>query len=236
MLRKEYAENPFDKEAYARLLKLALGTRNQKQFCEDAGLSRSYINKYVNGMMDKTPTVGTIEKIANATEDVSFEELLAAAGYDPQKHERKEPLEGRESNVAQSLIIPVLLNIMNSTYDWSISSKGYRDGEPVQVVIENEPVRDWYFIPVTKKDVTREDIMAILMSDQQFTNTSKVSFVTQNETIYDRIRTMQFPLLSLYVSAIRINGKNVEESEVKTNQKTDVNMVEIGSRKVFSIN
>lgn len=236
MLRKEYAENPFDKEAYARLLKLALGTRNQKQFCEDAGLSRSYINKYVNGMMDKTPTVGTIEKIANATEDVSFEELLAAAGYDPKKHERKEPLEGRESNVAQNLIMPVLLNIMNSTYEWSISSNGYRDGEPVQVVIENEPVRDWYFIPVTKKDVTREDIMAILMSDQQFTNTSKVSFVTQNETIYDRIRTMQFPLLSLYVSAIRINGKNVEESEVKTNQKTDVNMVEIGSRKIFSIN
>lgn len=236
MLRKEYAENPFDKEAYARLLKLALGTRNQKQFCEDAGLSRSYINKYVNGMMDKTPTVGTIEKIANATEDVSFEELLAAAGYDPQKHERKEPLEGRESSVAQSLIMPVLLNIMNSAYDWSISSKGYRDGEPVQVVIENEPVRDWYFIPVTKKDITREDIMATLMSDQQFTNTSKVSFVTQNETIYDRIRTMQFPLLSLYVSAIRINGKSIEESEVKTNQEAGVNIVATRQCNLFSIN
>ena len=44
MLRKEYAENPFQKEEYGRLLKLALGRRNQKQFCEDAGLSRSYIN------------------------------------------------------------------------------------------------------------------------------------------------------------------------------------------------
>ena len=235
MLRKEYAENPFDKEAYARLLKLALGTRNQKQFCEDAGLSRSYINKYVNGMMDKTPTVGTIEKIANATEDVSFEELLAAAGYDPEKHERKEPLEGRGSNVAQNLIMPVLLNIMNSTYDWSISSQGYREGEPVQVVIENEPVRDWYFIPVTKKDVTREDIMATLMSDQQFTNTSKVSFVTQNETIYDRIRTMQFPLLSLYVSAIRINGKSIEESELKTNQMMNKTQTVNQSKQVFSI-
>ena len=54
MLRKEYAENPFQKEEYGRLLKLALGRRNQKQFCEDAGLSRSYINKYINAMMDKT--------------------------------------------------------------------------------------------------------------------------------------------------------------------------------------
>ena len=42
MLRKEYAENPFQKEEYGRLLKLAQGRRNQKQFCEDAGLSRSY--------------------------------------------------------------------------------------------------------------------------------------------------------------------------------------------------
>lgn len=235
MLRKEYAENPFQKEEYGRLLKLAQGRRNQKQFCEDAGLSRSYINKYINAMMDKPPTIGTIEKIADATEDVSFEELLVAAGYDPVKHERKEPLEGRESNVSQSLIMPVLLNIMNSDYEWSISSQGYREGEPVQVVIENEPVRDWYFIPVTKKDVAREDILAALMSDQQFTNTSKVSFVTQNEIIYDRIRTMQFPLLSLYVSAIRINGKNIEESELKTNQMMNKTHAVNQSKQVFSI-
>lgn len=235
MLRKEYAENPFQKEEYGRLLKLAQGRRNQKQFCEDAGLSRSYINKYINGMMDKPPTIGTIEKIADATEDVSFEELLVAAGYDPEKHERKEPLEGRESNVSQSLIMPVLLNIMNSDYEWSISSQGYREGEPVQIVIENEPVRDWYFIPVTKKDVAREDILAALMSDQQFTNTSKVSFVTQNEIIYDRIRTMQFPLLSLYVSAIRINGKNIEESELKTNQMMNRTHAVNQSKQVFSI-
>ena len=58
MLRKEYTENPFNKEEYGRLLKLALGPRNQKQFCVDAGLSRSYINKYINGMMDKPPTIG----------------------------------------------------------------------------------------------------------------------------------------------------------------------------------
>lgn len=235
MLRKEYAENPFQKEEYGRLLKLALGTRNQKQFCEDAGLSRSYINKYINAMMDKPPTIGTIEKIADATEDVSFEELLVAAGYDPEKHERKETMKGKVDDAGQYLIMPVLLNIMNSDYEWSISSQGYREGEPVQIVIENEPVRDWYFIPVTKKDVAREDILAALMSDQQFTNTSKVSFVTQNEIIYDRIRTMQFPLLSLYVSAIRVNGKNIEESEIKTNQETDVKIVEVQHKNLFCI-
>lgn len=235
MLRKEYAENPFQKEEYGRLLKLALGRRNQKQFCEDAGLSRSYINKYINAMMDKPPTIGTIEKIADATEDVSFEELLVAAGYDPEKHERKETMKGKVDDAGQYLIMPVLLNIMNSDYEWSISSQGYREGEPVQIVIENEPVRDWYFIPVTKKDVAREDILAALMSDQQFTNTSKVSFVTQNEIIYDRIRTMQFPLLSLYVSAIRVNGKNIEESEIKTNQEMDVKIVGVQHKNLFCI-
>lgn len=235
MLRKEYAENPFQKEEYGRLLKLALGTRNQKQFCEDAGLSRSYINKYINAMMDKPPTIGTIEKIADATEDVSFEELLVAAGYDPGKHERKEPLEGRESTVSQSLIMPVLLNIMNSAYEWSFTYEGYQDREPVRIEIENAPVKEWYFIPVIKKNITREDIMAALMNEQNFTSTSKVSFVTKDEKIYDLIKSMQFPLLSLYVSAIWVNGKNIDESEVKTNQKTDVNIVETQKKCTYLI-
>lgn len=235
MLRKEYAENPFQKEEYGRLLKLALGRRNQKQFCEDAGLSRSYINKYINAMMDKPPTIGTIEKIADATEDVSFEELLVAAGYDPGKHERKEPLEGRESTVSQSLIMLVLLNIMNSAYEWSFTYEGYQDREPVRIEIENAPVKEWYFIPVIKKNITREDIMAALMNEQNFTSTSKVSFVTKDEKIYDLIKSMQFPLLSLYVSAIRVNGKNIEESEIKTNQETDVKIVEVQHKNLFCI-
>lgn len=235
MLRKEYAENPFQKEEYGRLLKLALGRRNQKQFCEDAGLSRSYINKYINAMMDKPPTIGTIEKIADATEDVSFEELLVAAGYDPEKHERKEPLDGRESNVSQSLIMLVLLNIMNSAYEWSFTYEGYQDREPVRIEIENAPVKEWYFIPVIKKNITREDIMAALMNEQNFTSTSKVSFVTKDEKIYDLIKSMQFPLLSLYVSAIWINGKNIDESEIKTNQETDVKIVEAQHKNLFCI-
>lgn len=235
MLRKEYAENPFQKEEYGRLLKLALGRRNQKQFCEDAGLSRSYINKYINAMMDKPPTIGTIEKIADATEDVSFEELLVAAGYDPGKHERKEPLEGRESTVSQSLIMLVLLNIMNSAYEWSFTYEGYQDREPVRIEIENAPVKEWYFIPVIKKNITREDIMAALMNEQNFTSTSKVSFVTKDEKIYDLIKSMQFPLLSLYVSAIWVNGKNIDESEIKTNQETDVKIVEVQHKNLFCI-
>ena len=136
MLRKEYAENPFQKEEYGRLLKLALGTRNQKQFCEDAGLSRSYINKYINAMMDKPPTIGTIEKIADATEDVSFEELLAAAGYDPEKHERKATLKGKVDDAGQYLLMPVLASNMNSAYEWSFTNEGYQDREPVRIEIE----------------------------------------------------------------------------------------------------
>lgn len=46
---------------------------------------------------------------------------------------------------------------------------------------------------------------------------------------------MQFPLLSLYVSAIRVNGKNIEESEIKTNQETDVKIVETQHKNLFCI-
>ena len=151
------------------------------------------------------------------------------------KHERKEPLEGRESTVSQSLIMLVLLNIMNSAYEWSFTYEGYQDREPVRIEIENAPVKEWYFIPVIKKNITREDIMAALMNEQNFTSTSKVSFVTKDEKIYDLIKSMQFPLLSLYVSAIWVNGKNIDESEIKTNQETDVNIVEGMQKNLFSI-
>ena len=77
--------------------------------------------------------------------------------------------------------------------------------------------------------------MAVLMNEQNFTSTSKVSFVTKDEKIYDLIKSMQFPLLSLYVSAIWVNGKNIEESEVKTNQETDVKIVEAQHKNLFCI-
>ena len=235
MLRKEYAENPFQKEEYGRLLKLALGRRNQKQFCEDAGLSRSYINKYINAMMDKPPTIGTIETIAAAPEEASLDDLLAASGYDPDKPEWKGTMKGKVDDAGQYLVMPVLASIMNSAYEWSFTYEGYRDREPVRIEIENAPVKKWYFIPVTKKNITREDIMAALMNEQNFTSTSKVSFVTKDEKIYDFIKSMQFPLLSLYVSAIRVNGKNIEESEIKTNQETDVKIVEAQHKNLFCI-
>lgn len=78
--------------------------------------------------------------------------------------------------------------------------------------------------------------MAVLMNEQNFTSTSKVSFVTKDEKIYDLIKSMQFPLLSLYVSVIRVNGKGIEESEIKTNQETDLKIVEEKSKRPFSIN
>ena len=78
-------------------------------------------------------------------------------------------------------------------------------------------------------------MLAVLMNEQNFTSTSKVSFVTKDEKIYDLIKSMQFPLLSLYVSAIRVNGKSIEESEVKTNQETYVKIVEAQYKNLFCI-
>lgn len=40
----------------------------------------------------------------------------------------------------------------------------------------------------------------------------------------------------MYVSVIRVNGKGIEESEIKTNQETDLKIVEEKSKRPFSIN
>lgn len=72
----------FDKEEFSRLLVKARGDRNNKQYADDCGVSRSYVSGYINKSINNAPTPIIIQKLASKADGgVSYEELMKAAGY-----------------------------------------------------------------------------------------------------------------------------------------------------------
>ncbi len=219
MRRSEFADYPFDKDKFSNVLKRARGERNQKEFCRDSGLSYAYMNRYANGKTSDAPTIQTLKKIAFATKTVTYEELLSAAGYDPEKYKHDKP----RGSARKDFLYPIFLGIANSEYDWKIEKSGYEDGKPFEILIENDEVSRWYFIPVMKERIEEADITADLFQTLGIPANSKVSFITDDEQVFNDIKTLEFPLLSLYLSVIKVYGSVIEEEvEIKTAVDTDI--------------
>lgn len=68
----------FQKEVYVRLINRAIGKRGVTHFAKDASLSAGNLSRIRKGQL---ATVETLKKIAAATEEVTFAELMDAAGY-----------------------------------------------------------------------------------------------------------------------------------------------------------
>ena len=220
--QKDLPDHPFDKEQFKEAMITAKGERSQAEFADDCALSRAYVNKYINGKFDEAPTIHTLRRIAVATRAISYEELLTAAGYNADKYKDGRPVKAARKD----LLYPVFLGIANSGYDWRIESKGYKDNEPFEITIESVDVKKWFFIPVTKADITREEIQDILTNQPLFTSGCKVSFVTDNVDIYERLKSFEFPIFSLYVSVIRVLGQEIiDEVGIRTSLSTDMNIV-----------
>ncbi len=219
MRRKELADFPFDKEAFQKIIIKARGSMSQMKFCETCGLSYAYMNRYANAKNVDAPTISTIKKIALATNTVTYEELLEAAGYNPDKYKDDRPV----GVPKKDFLYPVFIGMVNSSYDWRIESSGYKDNEPFEILIERADVKKWFFIPVMKKDVTKEDIQNVILNQPRFSPGSKVSFVTDDEGIFNRLKDIEFPLLSLYVSAVLVNlSVVIEEVKIKTSIDIDL--------------
>ncbi len=232
MRRSEFTDYPFDKEAFRAVIIKARGSKSQAEFCDDCSLSYAYINKYTNGKLDIAPTIQTLKKIAVGTNNVTYEELLTAAGYDAEKYKYDRP-SGAER---RDLIYPVFSGISNSPYDWKIESSGIKEGEPFEILIERQDVNRWFFVPVYKSDVTKEEILNAVVSQPKFIPGSKLSFVTDNEDVFDKLRKMELPLLSLCISVIMVKGRDIlAEERIVTSVKSDISILHKDEIRPFTI-
>ena len=187
MKRNIEPEFEFQKENFIKLWKRAIGDRSYSAFGKEAGISFGYISKYMNGKCDVAPTIPTLKKIAGATKDVTYAELLEAAGYNPEVHDEEmlEPLADEGITITNRL----LATLANVNFSWKFENPISGANGPIAISLDDAPFKKWYFIPVVKEMVSKEDITSVLGSKEaeSILPGAKVSFITTDEKIYEHL-------------------------------------------------
>lgn len=219
MKRSVEPDFKFDKDKFGEALMAAIGTRTVAQFSKDAEISYAYLSKYKNLREDKTPTPQTLKKIALVSQGPSYKELLEAAGYDSDKYE-DDDISATMVNSEWSPMNTLLPTLCRTSFKWQFVSDGTA-GAPLCAKIEGAPFESWYFIPVTKDSVTKEDILGILGSKEAevISPDSKVTFLTANEGVYNQMKNIELNLISLRISIALVNkidGLIGDETYLKT--------------------
>ncbi len=205
MKRSVEPDFKFDKDKFGEALMAAIGTRTVAQFSKDAEISYAYLSKYKNLREDKTPTPQTLKKIALVSQGPSYKELLEAAGYDSDKYE-DDDISATMVNSEWSPMNTLLPTLCRTSFKWQFVSDGTA-GAPLCAKIEGAPFESWYFIPVTKDNVTKEDILGILGSKEAevISSDSKVTFLTASEDVFNQIKDIELNLISLRISVALVN-------------------------------
>ena len=74
----------FDKDSFADLLSKAIGDRTTTDYADLTGVNRTYISKLLNKKLLNPPSPSIIKGLAsNAYHNISYEDLMMAAGYLP---------------------------------------------------------------------------------------------------------------------------------------------------------
>ena len=219
MKRSVEPDFKFDKDKFGEALMAAIGTRTVAQFSKDADISYAYLSKYKNLREDKTPTPQTLKKIALVSQGPSYKELLEAAGYDSDKYE-DDDISATMVNSEWSPMNTLLPTLCRTSFKWQFVSDGTA-GAPFCAKIEGAPFESWYFIPVTKDNVTKEDILGILGSKEAevISPDSKVTFLTASEDVFNQIKDIELNLISLRISVALVNkidGLIGDETYLKT--------------------
>lgn len=205
MKRSVEPDFKFDKDKFGEALMAAIGTRTVAQFSKDAEISYAYLSKYKNLREDKTPTPQTLKKIALVSQGPSYKELLEAAGYDSDKYE-DDDISATMVNSEWSPMNTLLPTLCRTSFKWQFVSDGTA-GAPLCAKVEGAPFEAWYFIPVTKDNVTKEDILGILGSKEAevISSDSKVTFLTASEDVYNQMKDIELNLISLRISVALVN-------------------------------
>ncbi len=202
MKRNIEPEFEFQKYNFINLWKKAIGNRSYSSFGKEAGISFGYISKYMNLRCDVAPTIPTIKKIANATKDVTYAELLEAAGYDPEIHDDAllNPITHKEITIANRL----LASLASVKFAWKFENSILRSNVPISITLDNAPFNKWYFIPIVKENISKEDITTALGSREaeMIESGEKVSFIATKKEIVEELKNMQFNFLLLRMSVI----------------------------------
>lgn len=71
----------FNKKLFADLLNKAKGDRSVNEYARQSGISSAHISRLLRALLDTPPSPATIEKLAQYSYGITYEELMEAAGH-----------------------------------------------------------------------------------------------------------------------------------------------------------
>lgn len=138
--KQEYKE-------FRELLRKGIGTRSQKEFAAEAGISTVHLNRMLNNETINQPSKDTLERLSYLMRNITLNELLVSCGYIPVDIEEmalkvEKEIETGISEVKGSLqsSIPDFLDMLNTLYITVRDSVAKTDGreEKIDYISEAE--------------------------------------------------------------------------------------------------
>lgn len=169
-----------------------------------------------------------IKKIANATSRVTYDELLASAGYDSSKYisaeDEVEMFSGDGDLSPMSYLSLIFASVTRADFNWKFAAERGEGSEPFSLEIEDAPFEKWYIIPVTKTDITSDEIMSALSSIDGLAEnpTSKVTFMSSQAKNCEEIKKINFGFILPFMSVMLVDpmkGMIINEAYLNTASK-----------------
>ncbi|MEQ2464758.1 hypothetical protein [Niallia hominis] len=161
------SEEQFNKEEFANLLDRAKGERSINNFASETGVSAAHISRFLRQMIASPPTPETISKFAaKAFNEVTYQDLMVAAGHLARKNESDENIEDgvakdspmnfrkRREELNKKFIQIILADLYEKTFKWSVEKPEGRIRFPdMSLNIDYEEYNKWYldFYPSVHK-------------------------------------------------------------------------------------
>lgn len=237
MRRTVQPDYEFDKERFSQLLKKAKGNLSLNTYAQKCGVSVSYLCKYLGGKFDKAPTPKTLKKISAFTEqyDVSFIDLLTAAGYDTSKY-LDTPLPENTSSQMEKLTIATITNsLAQRPFKWAVCPTPDGSLYDLDIEINDNYISHWLFdlrscVPPLKLSTLNNDwendlsfseeqlkklsnaIFYFLgqLATTQYSKSTKFSYVTTSEAFFKRLTQVHPYMMTMYISVILIDLDSME--------------------------
>ncbi len=215
MKRNVETDFEFIKEDFRDVLKRAIGTRSNSAFAKEADLSFGCISRYLNLKTEAAPTLTTVNKIAKvAAPDVTYEELLIASGYDASKYALDDVASVDPAEPQIGIMSTLLMSLMKVSFAWTMANTDSRIGGPISIKVDEAPFEMWYFIPVNKVSLLKEELISFLGSQAgNIKPNGKVTFLTSSKETYEQIASMDMSLLSLRISVAYVNQDGAVDKE-----------------------
>lgn len=218
-------KNNFNKGAFALLLKKAIGSQTQKAFAEQAGISKEHLSRLINQKLDFVPSIDTLKAISRNTSEVSYSELLEAAGYlEDTGVNFTQTVFYNESGDLKPLTATILTSISQFGAAWSVDKGTDTSSPDLSIMLEDCPLKTWtfHFMNNTFSSAidSQFDSNMLNLVFQTLAPDSKYSFVTASVSEYEKYTTCIPRNLSINLSIIlvdQVSLKVVKETILQRN-------------------